>query len=456
MNFVSPEFILCFPLVLAVFWRLPGKYRWILLLAASFFFYFGGEGYAVLALLLSTLFSYLAALKIAGAQEERKKKRWLGAVLAYCLGSLFFFKQERFQAAGISFYTFQILSYVLDVYRGKEPAEQHPGFYALFVSFFPQLVAGPIEKSGSLLPQLKKINEKKTKELLDGLWLMLRGFFKKIAAADYLAGFVERAYETPAEASALTAVVGTVFFAIQIYCDFSGYTDIARGAAQMLGIHLMENFAHPYRAENIREFWRRWHMSLTGWFTEYVYIPLGGNRKGTLRRCVNILTVFALSGLWHGLSAHFVVWGLLHGMLLVIYSLWREKRKPAPTGRMRAALNRLATFSVVCFTWIFFRAESLGDALTMLGRIVCRPFEGSLRVTMGVLQIQQADCLRLGLVFLCLWALQRAPETPGRARNCRQVAAKAFLYYAMITATVASWLSNLAAGSDNVFLYFRF
>lgn len=217
---------------------------------------------------------------------------------------------------GISFYTFQTMAYVIDVYRGEISAEKSPLSYALFVSFFPQLVAGPIERAGNLLGQLKEKHTMRGENLLNGFWLMLRGFYKKVVVA-VIWRYMLIKYMLRRRMPEGGTVLGTAFFAVQIYCDFSGYTDIARGAARMMGIRLMENFRHPYRAVSIQDFWKRWHISLTCWFTDYVYIPLGGNRRGFAKRCRNVLIVFLLSGFWHGASWNFVVWGLIHGIYMV-------------------------------------------------------------------------------------------------------------------------------------------
>ena len=320
MNFISLEFVFFYPAVLFLYWIFPGKYRWILLLTVSCIFYFSESSWAGILLLITTAVTYFAARNI---QNDCRKRQWLTISLLFCLGLLIGFKYSV-PPVGISFYTFQTLSYVLDVYRNQESAENNFGRYLLFVSFFPQLVAGPVERSGNLLPQLKKIQIFRKEDIEEGFWLIVRGFFKKIVVADQLAPYADRIFGAPTEVNGIAAVLGTIFFAIQIYCDFSGYTDIARGSARMLGIRLMENFQHPYRAGNIQEFWHRWHISLTKWFTDYVYIPLGGSKKGVLRQCINIGIVFGLSGFWHGASWNYVVWGLLHGSFLMGYILYRK------------------------------------------------------------------------------------------------------------------------------------
>ena len=323
MNFTAPAFVLLFPIVLALHWMLPPSRRWVLLLAASLGFYAVGSPQALPLLAGITLGTYAAALGIAKSKTQTAKKLWLTCAAILCIGCLCLFKYAGIfrtdvpllLPAGISFYTFQTLSYVVDIYRGRLMPERHPGYYALFVSFFPQLVAGPIERSTALLPQLHA--QERRMDSSGWLW-MVRGFAKKLLLADTAAVFVDSVYASPADASGPAVLLATLLFAGQIYWDFSGYSDIAVGAAALLGVRLSRNFDHPYRADSLRDFWRRWHISLTRWFTDYVYIPLGGSRRGTVRLAVNTMVVFLLSGLWHGAALHFVVWGGVHGALLLL------------------------------------------------------------------------------------------------------------------------------------------
>lgn len=302
MNFTAPAFVLLFPIVLALHWMLPPSRRWVLLLAASLGFYAVGSPQALPLLAGITLGTYAAALGIAKSKTQTAKKLWLTCAAVLCIGCLCLFKYAGIfrtdvpllLPAGISFYTFQTLSYVIDIYRGRLMPERHPGYYALFVSFFPQLVAGPIERSTALLPQLHA--QERRMDSSGWLW-MVRGFAKKLLLADTAAVFVDSVYASPADASGPAVLLATLLFAGQIYWDFSGYSDIAVGAAALLGVRLSRNFDHPYRADSLRDFWRRWHISLTRWFTDYVYIPLGGSRRGTARLAVNAMVVFLLSGL---------------------------------------------------------------------------------------------------------------------------------------------------------------
>lgn len=458
MNFTSLEFITFFPVVLILYWIMPGHRRWILLLAASYLFYMDGSLRSGALLLFTTGVSYTAALQMerirsekgAGAKEIRL---WMLLALVCCLGCLVIWKRKGFLVVGISFYTFQTLAYVLDVYRGQIRCERHFGYYALFVSFFPQLVAGPIERTERLLLQLKKVQIWNRNDIIDGGWLMLKGFYKKLVAADYLAVFVDVVYASPGKAGGLGAVLGTLCFAGQIYCDFSGYTDIARGTAHMMGIRLTENFKNPYGAENIREFWQRWHISLTKWFTDYVYIPLGGSRCGTLIRCRNIMGVFLLSGLWHGLSWNYAAWGLLHGVCFLAYTLWNEV---CPSKSGRHLPGRFVTFGFVCFAWIFFRAENLREAGQVLGQILFHFADLGILETLQSMQIQGIDLLLLPLALGCLLLVEQMPDTICRARTLKETAKVSFLGFYMVNAIAISWLVGAAADRGNSFIYFRF
>ena len=252
MNFISLTFVFSFPVVVLLYWKIPWKYRELFLLAVSYFFYIKESSWAGGLLLLTTAITYLAGIAV---EKGRHRRAWLILAVTVCLGFLIGLKYSV-PPVGISFYTFQTMAYVIDVYRGEISAEKSPLSYALFVSFFPQLVAGPIERAGNLLGQLKEKHTMRGENLLNGFWLMLRGFYKKVVVADYLAVYVDKVYAAPQDAGGIGTVLGTAFFAVQIYCDFSGYTDIARGAARMMGIRLMENFRHPYRAVSIQDFWK--------------------------------------------------------------------------------------------------------------------------------------------------------------------------------------------------------
>lgn len=451
MNFNSLNFLLFFPVVLLLYCLLPRKARWILLLGASYYFYMSWNPWLVFLILGTTLVSFLAGLGMEKARSERAKNCLLWLTLAVCLGTLFVFKYMNFflgtrfsliLPVGISFYTFQTLSYVIDVRRGKFPAERHFGYYALYVSFFPQLVAGPIERPENLLPQLRSAQNPTAADLHGGFALMLQGFVKKVVIADTVAAAVNAVYAAPDSANGLAVVLATVLFAVQIYCDFAGYSEIAMGAARMLGIRLMRNFDRPYAAVTVRQFWQRWHISLTKWFTDYVYIPLGGSRRGLARTCLNTMIVFLLSGLWHGANWTFVVWGALHGAYLVVERL-AEKKLP-----QNSILRRGMTLAAVCFGWIFFRAQSLTDAASLICRIFT-PWS-----IPEAFRLMGLDVRMTVLTVLCaalLAALDSGSEKPSALTEKR-----ALTYGMLILAVAAAWIMGIHSGAGSAFIYFQF
>lgn len=478
MSFISPVFFLYLPAVLALYWLIPGRYRWMMLLPASLLFYAWHNVWLLGLILLTILVSYRCGLAIEDAATPRGRKLALAADAVVCLGVLFLFKYLDFTLAGvfglarllgfevsfsgvhlllpmgISFYTFQTLSYAIDVYRGMVPAERHLGYYALFVTFFPQLVAGPIERPGALLPQLKEPRKFSDADVPEGLRCLLRGYVKKVLLADYLAPFVDAAYDGAATAGGSALAVATALFALQIYCDFSGYTDIALGCGHLMGIRLTENFRRPYAAASLRDFWRRWHISLTGWFTDYLYIPLGGSRRGLGRQCLNTLVVFAVSGLWHGANVTFLVWGLFHGVCLVGERLLlrgREVRSRA--GRL---VHRGATLLVVWFAWIFFRSPTMADALLIIRSIFTDFSPGAILsgLGMGGAELLGA-CLLVALLPLAegLPALAGAGAVPARlGRQSRTV----LLYFLLTASVLACRCLVLTGGGAAAFIYFQF
>jgi D-alanyl-lipoteichoic acid acyltransferase DltB (MBOAT superfamily) len=337
-------------------------------------------------ILASTAIDFVSAQKIEESQSRNQKRLWLGLSLLSNLGILGFFKYANFFAGsiqgvlgqefspvhsfllpvGISFYTFQTLSYSIDVYKGEMKAYRHLGRFALYVSFFPQLVAGPIERASRLIPQFEKQVSLDLTRISSGLRLMLWGMFKKVVIADRLALVVDQVYNNPGDQSSLSFLLATYFFAFQIYCDFSGYSDIAIGAARVLGYDLMRNFNVPYMAKNIREFWSKWHVSLSTWFRDYVYIPMGGNRSGFLKWILAILVTFLVSGLWHGANWTFVVWGALHGLYLLGERFLGKSRLASLSWK---PLNIFVTFHLVLLAWVFFRADSVQLAVGILSQI---------------------------------------------------------------------------------------
>ncbi len=394
MLFNSFEFFIFFPLVTIAYFMIPHKCRWALLLGASYYFYMAWKPQYIILIIISTVIDYFASIMMEKQNTKKKRRMFLYLSLASNLGMLFFFKYFNFfndsisavmklftleysirsfdilLPMGISFYTFQTLSYTIDVYRGRRKAERHFGIFALYVTFFPQLVAGPIERSDRLLPQFYEKHEFDYNRIVSGLRRMLWGFFKKMVIADGIAIIVDRVYDSPQQFYGFPLIVATVCFAIQIYCDFSGYSDIAIGSARILGFDLMENFKTPYFSKSISEFWKRWHISLSSWFQDYVYIPLGGNRVRIERVYFNLFITFLVSGLWHGADWTFVIWGALHGVYLVIGRIIKPiKDKIIKSTRIDAIpilhgiIQRIITFSLVCYGWIFFRANSLSDAV---------------------------------------------------------------------------------------------
>lgn len=478
MLFNSLAFLLFFPVVVVVNFLLPLRYRWLWLLPASCFFYMYWKVEYGFLLLFTATIDYLAALAMAGA-SARRRKILLIVSLASNLGVLFFFKYFNFfnhnigalfqslhltwavpfsdllLPVGISFYTFQSLSYTIDVYRGVIPLERHYGRFLLFVTFFPQLVAGPIERAKNLLPQFYERFEFDYRRMTDGLKLMAWGFFKKLVIADRLAVYVNMVYNHPTDFSGGPVWLATYFFAFQIYCDFSGYSDIAIGAAQVMGFKLMDNFRRPYHARSIGEFWQRWHISLSTWFKDYLYIPLGGNRVSVARRQWNVVVVFLVSGLWHGASWTFVIWGALHGFYMLCSSWlepWRQRlharfglvRRP----RLLQALQIAITFHLVLFSWIFFRANSLHDALVILERLWIWPAEHQ-SVALGKIEMIVA------LISLLLLEAVQIGQHRGSFRH--QLAGKpAWLRWSLYYGLVMVILLFGMMASEQQFIYFQF
>jgi alginate O-acetyltransferase complex protein AlgI len=354
----------------------------------------------------STIVDYIISIQMSKSKSASIRRIYLITSLLVNLGVLFIFKylglfvetinsftEGNYDAIslllpmGISFYTFQTLSYTIDVYRKQREPENHLGYFALYVTFFPQLVAGPIERSDRLIPQLRKENFFEYTRTTEAIRRIVWGFFKKLVIADNLAVSINLVYGNYEKMSGLTLLIATIFFSFQIYCDFSGYTDIAIGSAKILGIDLMENFNRPYFSTSIREFWSRWHISLSTWFRDYIYVPLGGSRKGLIRTYINILVVFLISGLWHGASWMFVLWGLIHGLYQIYEKsthglrdrLWRVVKLEGTW--FQSFVKWIITMTVVLFSWVFFRSETLNDAIIIVNRIFIS-FQGFSDLTM--------------------------------------------------------------------------
>lgn len=405
MLFNSYQFLIFFPIVVLIYLIIPKKARKIWLLIASYYYYMCWNAKYVILIVISTLLTYFCGLLIEKINDTnysiRKQQNLCKSAIGICivanLGMLGFFKYfswiiDNMNAifgssimlpfniilpVGISFYTFQVIGYMIDLYRGKIKAERNFLRYALFVSFFPKLVAGPIERSENLLKQLNCDKDVDYKAIKEGLLLMIWGFFEKIVIADKAAIFVDSVFGSYTQQEGSMIMLAVILFTFQIYCDFGGYSHIAIGAAKVFGIDLLDNFRQPYFALNIKEFWKRWHISLSSWFKDYLYIPLGGNRCSRVKKFRNLFITFLISGLWHGASWHYVVWGGLHGFYQIISDLTVQFRSNVVTGlRIKTdcfsyrLFRRMITFTFVTFAWLFFRADSIKDAFLMCKKIV--------------------------------------------------------------------------------------
>lgn len=394
MVFNSIDFLIFFPIVCLIYFVIPKKIRYIWLLIASYYFYMSwNPSYAAL-IAISTVITYLSGIFIEKSDTKTKKNACVALSFIINIGILAVFKYGNFflenvysltkalgitvreahldllLPVGISFYTFQALSYTMDVYRKRIKPERNILRYALFVSFFPQLVAGPIERSENLLTQVQNVENIELFDkdrIRDGFMIMFYGFFQKLVIADRASIVVRQVYQHYTNYGAVEIILASVLFAFQIYCDFGGYSNIARGAAKVMGFDLMHNFKTPYMATSIKEFWRRWHISLTSWFTDYLYIPLGGNRKGQVRKYINILMVFAVSGLWHGASYNFIAWGLIHAIFQIVGDIKNryiiKQRHDNETLRI---LRIIGTFILTDFAWIFFASDRFMHAVHVI------------------------------------------------------------------------------------------
>lgn len=465
MTFDSLSFAIFLPIVFALFWSLRYhlKLQNGLLLGASYLFYGWWDWRFLGLLLVTTVTSYTAAIRIERAlMEERRTaaRCWNIANATTSLLILGTFKYYDFFASsfsqlvqafgfeadwpmlhlvlpmGISFYTFQALSYTIDVSREQVRAERNWLTFAAYLAFFPQLVAGPIERASRLLPQFAQPRQFSQAEAVQGCRLMLWGFVKKIVIADNCAPIVERIFSAPEAAGGSAILYGAILFAFQIYADFSGYSDIAIGTARLFGFRLTANFDNPYFATSIPDFWRRWHISLTSWFRDYVYIPLGGSRKGRYRTYLNTIVVFSLSGLWHGANWTFVAWGLYHGLLFLPWNMgWLRRTKGPDTRSLLQRLPSIAiTFFLVCVGWIIFRADSIGSACLCIGTMLTR-------FDLSFMQYSKSIIVLVALMLVAEWHRLPLPQT----RSLRWA-----IYYALIG------LMLVMATTSTQFIYFQF
>ncbi|MFI3214774.1 MAG: MBOAT family O-acyltransferase [Eubacteriales bacterium] len=442
MLFNSFDFMIFFPIVVLVYFIVPKKMRYIWLLIASYYFYMSWNPQYAILIAFSTIITYSSGILLHKVNKELEngvywcncqaiKKLILIFAIVINITILIVFKYSDFLImnsnkilgllgialiqkpfdfllpVGISFYTFQALSYTIEIYRGTIQAEKNLFKYALFVSFFPQLVAGPIERSGKLLVQIQNVDQLNIYSFANmhkGLCLMLWGFFEKLVIADRAAILVNQVYDNYQLCGFVEITTATIFFAFQIYCDFDGYTNIARGAAKVMGFDLMKNFESPYLATSIKEFWRRWHISLTSWFTDYIYIPLGGSRKGKIRTMINISVVFAISGLWHGASWNYIFWGILHGCYQIVgmvKSLVLQKLPNSGKSVPKVISNAIKiciTFVLVDFAWLFFRVGDLSNGIDMI-RQAFQVYQYQSILELGVSEVE-LSCLLISIVIL--------------------------------------------------------
>lgn len=481
MLFNSITFAIFLPIVFLLYYLLPQRYRWIFLLLASYAFYMNLHvGYGVL-LLLTTLLTYALALRLEHASTVRARRWCLALGLVPLILILLFYKtaapfidhintlihagQLSLQPltvsivlpAGISFYFFQSMGYLIDVYHGKISAERHFGYYALFVSFFPQLLAGPIGRADSLIPQYKKEHPFCYETVTYGLKQMAWGYYKKLVIADVFAVIVNKVYDNCHSYVGLVFIITTILFAIEIYCDFSGYSDIAIGCARLFGIELMTNFKSPYFAFSIREFWSRWHISLSTWFRDYVYIPLGGNRVGKARHCMNLMITFLISGFWHGSSLTYLIWGAIHGLLQVLETfLYPKKRNGVRILRKKHWWQLPLTFLLLCVTWIFFRADTLEDAVWILSHLfwdASRPLN-YLKTAVICLDMPYAAMfgMLLSIVVLFLYDYVSLKKDVIRMLSAKPAPIRYSIYVLLLV--VIALFSNKGIATE--FIYFQF
>ncbi|MFD0748719.1 MBOAT family O-acyltransferase [Mucilaginibacter calamicampi] len=486
MLFNSLEFAIFFILVTTLYFLLPYKYRWMLLLVSSCYFYMAFVPVYIVILGVTIVIDYYAGILLEKT-EGKKRKLYLIISLIANIGVLAIFKYYNFITIninealhsfnsssslpllnillpiGLSFHTFQAMSYTIEVYRKNQKAERNFGIYALYVMFYPQLVAGPIERPQNILYQFYEKYDFDYQRVTDGLKLMLWGLFKKVVIADRLSVVVDAVYNNPHGSSSFSIIVATIFFAFQIFCDFSGYTDIAIGAAKVMGFKLMTNFNRPYHSKSVSEFWKRWHISLSTWFRDYLYISLGGNRVSVPRWYFNLFFVFLISGLWHGANWTYIIWGALHGIYLVFGLITGEgrnnlmKKLSVPTG-VNIFLQVIVTFCLVDFAWIFFRANTLTDAFYIIKTAVGGfPNDVSqllthhqLNLNLGVSTGNLLGCVALILLLEVVHIVQKH-GTIVEWINAKPLIQRWAIYYAAVLMIIV-----LGVQTDKQFIYFQF
>ncbi|GAA4462587.1 MBOAT family protein [Nemorincola caseinilytica] len=486
MLFNSIEFVFFFIIVTGAFFLLPHKFRWVLLLVASCFFYMFFKPIYILILGFTIVIDYYAGILLENEPDKAKKKRYLVMSLVANIGVLAVFKYFNFfndnitsvaeymgyknpipylsilLPIGLSFHTFQAMSYTIEVYRGNQRAERHFGIYSLYVMFYPQLVAGPIERPQNVLHQFHEVQTFKYDNVVSGLRLMLWGMFKKVVIADRLAVVTDMVFSDPHHHSSVAIAIGAVMFAFQIFCDFSGYSDIALGSARVMGFKLMLNFDRPFNSKSVTEFWRRWHISLSTWFNDYLFNPIvvGLRNWGTMAIVFGLLITFFISGFWHGAGWKFVIYGVLNGLALVYEYLTRKKRKklfkklPVPVAN---AIGKFCTVGFIAFSWIFFRAENVSDALYMVGRlpgvfteipqmISSRHFSTGIQLA----PMRMLLCVALILFMEGVHMLQGKYDVVQLVER-RPVAVRWGIYYVLVLAILYLGMFN-----NKEFIYFQF
>lgn len=480
MGTTSIEFILFLGILLGIYYAVPAGIKVILLLTASYVFY-GSQNVTYLIFLgAATLFTYGSGLLLEKKMEQQSMaKAIMGVTIFANLFVLGWFKyinfftggkiESLFLPVGISFYLFMSIGYIVDVYRGKIKAEKNIVSYAVFVSFFPVIMSGPIERAGNLLPQFKKENLTKikfdTERIRDGFVRMLWGYFQKLVLADRIAVAVNTVYDSPESYGGAMVVVAAILYTFQIYCDFAGYSNVAIGIGEIFGIKIIENFKAPYLATSIADFWRRWHISLSSWFRDYLYIPLGGNRNGTIRKYVNVMIVFLLSGLWHGAGWNFILWGGLHGVYQVVGAVAENVRKKVygllnlkEDNFSLKGVKRVVTFLCVNFAWMLFRITDMGLFLRVIKRFkeiqIWQLFDG----TIYNLGLDQSNVhlmlIGLGIVVIVDWLNEKGISvSKSIAKERLWVRWPIYLAAIMIILVCGMW----GAGFDaNNFIYYQF
>lgn len=487
MDLYSLAFFVFLFIVISIYYLVPQRFRWVVLLVASYYFYGTFKIQYVILLAFSTIVAYFTALLMEKQPDTLVKRKVLLAGCIGNLGILFVFKYYNFFSSsmitifnnyglplqshllrlavpvGISFYVFQVVSYMIDVYRGTKTAERHLGLFALYVSFFPKLLAGPIERAKHFLPQLHEHHEWNWGQTTNGFKLMVWGLFKKVVVADRLAVFVDIVFNNPSAHEGPSLALAVIFYSFQIYCDFSGYTDIAIGISQVFGFKLTDNFNRPYTARSVAEFWRRWHISFSTWLRDYLYIPLGGNRVVPTRLYINLMVVFLVCGLWHGANWTFIEWGIIHGLFLIVGLASRDIRakisrtlclESVPV--LHRGLQICTTFILVSLAWVFFRADSLYDALYLITHLHTGwvyAFTDHKLESMILLGRPKSEFIIVLASLAFVWVIHII-ESHGAMR--RMLSGKPFylrwpVYYAMVVAILL-----LSAPGSQKYIYFQF